>query len=127
MLGFVPPGPVVLMGESMSEESEPVVSDELQAIIGTVVGRVAPAPKPFADGNQRLVEDLGYHSLALVELTFLLEELFSLEQTQADDAAGIRTVADVAAYIAGVLDTDTALPSSGEIDKLLDDFLPPSP
>ncbi|MGA8115291.1 MAG: phosphopantetheine-binding protein [Actinocatenispora sp.] len=113
-----------------TDAPEPLATDagsaELLGIIGVVVGRLAPTPVASADPDRRLIEDLGYHSLALVELTFLLEELFSLEQTEADRAANIRTVADVAGYIAEVRDPGQPLPSDEHVAGLLEDFVAPA-
>lgn len=99
---------------------------ELTRVIGTVVGRLAPTPVPYAEPDQRLIEDLGYHSLALVELTFLLEEMFTLEQIEPEEAARIAVVGDVTAYLAGVLDPSVQLPSEETVADLVGDFsLPP--
>jgi acyl carrier protein len=98
----------------------------LSRVIGTVVGRLAPTPVPYAEPDQRLIEDLGYHSLALVELTFLLEEMFTLEQIEPEEAARITVVGDVTAYLASVLDPAVPLPSEQEVADLVGDFsLPP--
>jgi acyl carrier protein len=49
-------------------------------------------------GTDRLVEDLGYDSLAVAELVFLLEDLFSVAVTNAE-ITQLRTVADVCDFI----------------------------
>jgi acyl carrier protein len=106
-------------------EADPRQRDLLH-LVGTVVGRLAPEPVPMADAGQLLIEDLGYHSLALVELTFLLEELFSLGQAEAADVADIRSVADVARYISGVIDPEEGLPGEDYVMDLLEDFVAPA-
>jgi hypothetical protein len=42
--------------------------------------------------------------LRLVELSFVLEEAFTLEQITAEEAGGIDTVGDIEAFILGKLD-----------------------
>jgi acyl carrier protein len=99
--------------------------EEMLFLVGTVVGRLAPEPVEFAAADQRLIEDLGYHSLAVVELTFLLEELFSLGQIEPDEAASIQSVADVARYISAAVSQDQPTPTREHVAELLEDFVAP--
>ena len=48
-------------------------------------------------------DDLGADSLDVVELTMALEETFSLPDTPEDALTGIRTVGDLAEYVAGIV------------------------
>lgn len=49
--------------------------------------------------EQRLVEDLEYHSLALMELAFTLEDEFGLDPIAEEDAQKIGTAGDVEEYV----------------------------
>lgn len=52
----------------------------------------------LADAS-RLVEDLGYQSLRLIELTMTLEETFDLPPFDREILAAVRTVGDVVSLI----------------------------
>ena len=49
------------------------------------------------------IEDLGADSLDVVELTMALEETFSLPDTPEEELTNIRTVGDLAEYVAKVI------------------------
>jgi acyl carrier protein len=51
----------------------------------------------------RLVDDLQYHSLALLELAFTLEDEFDLEPIDEKTAQQIVTMGDVEDYVIGKL------------------------
>ncbi len=53
--------------------------------------------------EHRLVDDLQYHSLALMELAFTLEDEFALEPITEEEAQKIRTAGDVEAYVVAEL------------------------
>jgi acyl carrier protein len=53
--------------------------------------------------EHRLVEDLEYHSLALMELAFALEDEFSLDPISEEDAQKIRTAGDVEDFVVSEL------------------------
>ncbi|MEV2236903.1 phosphopantetheine-binding protein [Micromonospora sp. NPDC049891] len=69
--------------------SQPTVTaDQITAIVRDL----APAPNDDLGPDTRLVEDLGYHSLALLELAFALEDEFDLEPIDEQTARRITTV-----------------------------------
>lgn len=73
---------------------------ELRARVRDLVRRLAPEPPAVApDDGTHLVEELGYHSLALLELAFALEGEFGLRPLDERAARDMRTVADVAAHV----------------------------
>lgn len=49
---------------------------------------------PALEGANRLVEDLGFDSLAMVEMSFLLDELLGLKLSD-DEMRALRTIDDV--------------------------------
>jgi acyl carrier protein len=53
-----------------------------------------PGPAPSVADATRLVEDLGYDSVAVAELVFFLEDLFDVTLSN-DDLAHVRTMADL--------------------------------
>lgn len=65
-----------------------------------VVVRLAPEPcGSTVDEQTDLVDGLGYHSVALVELGFEIEETFHLPPISADDVEHVRTVGDLVQFV----------------------------
>ena len=64
-----------------------------------LVAAMAPASGAVASDEQRLIEDLGFNSLRLMELTVVLERTFELPQYRPEQLVGVRTVGDVIALI----------------------------
>jgi len=60
--------------------------------------------------QDRLREDLGLDSLAMIELLFKIEEHFDLEIPN-EDLSRVTTVADVTTYVEGKLDAGAAAPA----------------
>lgn len=69
--------------------------------IRRLVAALAPSqPDPAALSDEaRLVDDLEYDSVMLVDLTVGLEEAFGLPQQPAEELSTVRTVGDVVALI----------------------------
>ncbi|MEV0281081.1 hypothetical protein AB0I22_32490 [Streptomyces sp. NPDC050610] len=80
---------------------------DLRAQIREIVISMAPGGgSEYADPE--LVNGLGYHSLALLELAFALEDEFSLPPIDAQTARAIRRVSDVEQYILDQLNDGAA-------------------
>jgi len=69
------------------------------SVIRDIIIDLAPEPPINRHGDLDLVDDLGYFSLALLEMAFTLEDEFQLPPIDQESAAGIRTVGDVERYI----------------------------
>jgi acyl carrier protein len=80
----------------VSENSPTVSQERTEAQIRESVLAIVLDLAPNADGahgpDTRLVEDLGYHSLALLELAFALEDEFDLEPIDEATARQITSV-----------------------------------
>ncbi len=70
-----------------------------------IVSQLAPVNIDGLTAEARLIEDLGYHSLALLELAFALEDEFGLPPLDEETARKIRTVRDVEDLVAQRLST----------------------
>ncbi len=89
------------MQQQVVESSAPHQEQE-QALTRTllkIIAELAPQPTADPDRGARLVEDLGYHSLALLELAFALEDEFHLKPIDESAARAIQTVGDVVDYV----------------------------
>ncbi|HJC30173.1 MAG TPA: hypothetical protein H9759_12355 [Candidatus Dietzia intestinipullorum] len=69
-----------------------------EEVLALVRAMAPEADGPLGDAD-RLVDDLGYQSLRLVELTMALEETFDLPPFDRADLTGVATVGDVLALI----------------------------
>lgn len=85
--------------------------EEVRQVIQSLILELAPNPDGISAGD-RLVEDLEYHSLALMELAFSLEDEFNLEAIDEETARGIRTVGDVKDHVVSELDRRAGLARS---------------
>ncbi|MET9263807.1 acyl carrier protein [Amycolatopsis sp. NPDC004079] len=69
--------------------------NELREQIRGIVVSMAPESDQSCEPETVLIEGLGYHSLALLELAFTLEDEFDLQPIDEQTARGITTVKDV--------------------------------
>jgi len=72
---------------------------EVRASVRAVVLELAPDGDESAAPDARLAEDLGFHSLALLELAFTLEDEFDLPPIEEQTARQITTIERVASHV----------------------------
>ncbi|GAA1767215.1 acyl carrier protein [Luedemannella helvata] len=73
-----------------------MTEQEIRSVVREIVLELAPEGAAEAPEDAGLVEDLGFHSLALLELAFTLEDRFDLDPIEQERAQAIRTVGDIA-------------------------------
>jgi acyl carrier protein len=81
----------------MSSETK-AVDPEVRARVRSIILQVAPNPDGVQAGETQLVDHLEYHSLALLELGFTLEDEFDLpplDQAQVQDITTVEEVEDL--------------------------------
>lgn len=78
----------------MSIEARQADTD-VRARVRSIILEVAPNPDGDRDSGTQLVDDLEYHSLALLELGFTLEDEFDLPPLDQSQVQDIRTVEEV--------------------------------
>lgn len=72
---------------------------DVRASVRDVIRELAPGAEGEPPQDATLIEGLGYHSLALLELAFTLEDEFDLEPIDEETARRIRTVRDVENHV----------------------------
>ncbi|MEV5834285.1 acyl carrier protein [Nocardia sp. NPDC052112] len=91
----------------------PAVADTATADkVRRIVLAMAPQPPAALSDAHRLVEDLGFDSLRLMELTVVLERAFALPRYLPEELVGVRRVDAVIALVSGTL---AAADKSGEV------------
>jgi acyl carrier protein len=73
--------------------------DQVRARVRAIVADLAPAKEREVTPGSRLVDDLEYQSLALLELAFALEEEYGLAPIDETIASRIHTVSDIEGYV----------------------------
>jgi acyl carrier protein len=76
---------------------------DVRARVRSIILQVAPNPEGVQEGPTRLVEDLEYHSLALLELGFTLEDEFDLPPLDQAQVQHITTVEEVEDLVIALL------------------------
>ena len=98
---------LVRFGDSQydSRMAQTVTLDESQNEIVGMIRRftavLAPVERDSAARDDGLRSDLEYDSLRLIELSYVLEDAFVLEQISTEDALAIETVGDMEDFILG--------------------------
>ena len=79
----------------MAARDEDAARDKVRQLVLAT----APSGPETGEADPDLINDLAYHSLALLELVFLLEDEFQLPPVDQETAKGIRRLSDVEAYV----------------------------
>jgi acyl carrier protein len=79
----------------------PTTFEEVRSEVFALVLEMAPEPPPGAAdvAAASFVDDLGYHSVALVELGIAIEERFLLDPILAEDVEDVLTADDLARFV----------------------------
>lgn len=92
-----------------AQEAARRTEEDVRAVIHGLVLELAPSQDEVTAEDPHLVEDLGYHSLAVLELAFTIEDEFELEPIDQEAAQGIQSVRAVEDYVVGKLRERDAL------------------
>jgi acyl carrier protein len=91
-------------------------TDQVPLVVAETVRLIAPHPFARLGAEHQLIDDLGFHSLALAELGFTLEDLFSLDAIAPERAMTLQSVGDIVALIEQALTDDQAqLPAVADV------------
>ncbi|WP_067823289.1 acyl carrier protein [Nocardia inohanensis] len=75
------------------------MSDTVTERVRQIIAAMAPQPSAELREAQRLIEDLGYDSLRLMELTVVLERTFDLPRYKPEDLMGVLHVGAVVGLV----------------------------
>jgi acyl carrier protein len=84
--------------ESVEKNLKCWTPEEVRSLVQEIISDLAPAPGEPVE-KARLIEDLGYHSLSLLEMAFSLEDEFNLPTIDEETARQILTVGDVERHV----------------------------
>ncbi|MEU0383196.1 acyl carrier protein [Streptomyces chartreusis] len=97
--------------------------EALIRLVCQVVRLMAPQQPRAVRPADRLVGDLGFHSLALVEMSFTLEGLFSLDEMAMEDARRIVRVQDIADLVREAIEEGAGqMPSDDDLSDLAERY-----
>lgn len=103
----------------MTDAAATPAPDLIPAAVRTVVRLLAPSAPVWITGSQELVGDLGYHSLALAELGFTLEDLFALDPITPEQAMSLVSVDDITALIQETIGSGRGrLPTADDLETV---------
>jgi acyl carrier protein len=74
--------------------------DDIATRVRELVGDLAPAGARQVGPSDRLIEDLGYDSVAVLELALALEVEFDLQEIDENQTVDLSTVGDIETLIA---------------------------
>ncbi len=107
----------------MPESNTAIDAEQVTAVIYEAVRLIAPAPPEVVTGAHLLIGDLGFHSLALAELGFTLEDLFSLDAVTPEQAMSLGTVGDISALIGKALaGNEATLPTVADVTSFYERY-----
>lgn len=82
---------------------EKLVDEDVRSKVRSIIIELAPKPGGDRGGDTLLVEDLEYHSLALLELGFTLEDEFDLPPVDQEAVQHITTAAQIEDLVLSLL------------------------
>src|SRR5579859_4473814 len=85
--------------------------DELRENIRVIVFELAPNQDRTLGDDARLLDDLEYHSVGLMELAFTLEDEFDLMPIDEATGRSIQTIRDVQEHVVAELRTRAVAPA----------------
>lgn len=97
-----------MIAEQIVKTTKRWTPEEVRLLIREIITDLAPSPEePVPEA--RLIEDLGCHSLSLLELAFSLEDEFDLPTIDETTARQILTVNDVEQHVLAQLKSNGQL------------------
>jgi acyl carrier protein len=79
------------------------MSNDIQVQVRKLVGDLVPAGGRQVETEDRIVEDLGYDSVSIVELALALEVEFDLSDIPEEQAMDLVTVGDIEGLVSRLI------------------------
>lgn len=73
--------------------------EDVTGITCAVAGYLAPDPVNGVTPDKSLFDDLAYHSMAMIDLTFAIEEVFDLDPIEPEVLDDVGSVGDLVTYV----------------------------
>lgn len=80
-------------------------AERITARVREIVGELCPLGEREVKSDDEIIADLGYDSVAMVELSLVLESEFNLEPMEDGPAVDLVTVGDVEKLVAQMVQT----------------------
>ncbi|PSJ24806.1 cytochrome [Streptosporangium nondiastaticum] len=88
-------------------------------MVSRLVALIAPQKTAEAAPEARLIGDLGYHSLALAELGFTIEDVFGLDALPPERTMALERVGDIVTLVEEEVAAGTAvLPGPADVSAI---------
>ncbi|MEU2059744.1 hypothetical protein [Streptomyces sp. NPDC013455] len=81
------------------------MTNDVASRVRQLVGEMVPAGAREVSSTDRLIEDLGYNSVTMIELALVLEVEFDLQDIAGGDTVDLVTVGDIENAIATLATT----------------------
>ncbi len=82
------------------------MTTDVASRVRALVGEMVPAGAREVGSSDRLIEDLGYNSVTMIELALVLEVEFDLQDAAGGDTVDLVTVGDIENAIAALAVAD---------------------
>ncbi len=82
------------------------MTTDVASRVRQLVGEMVPAGARDVTSTDRLIEDLGYNSVTMIELALVLEVEFDLQDVAGGDTVDLVTVGDIENAIAALAVAD---------------------
>jgi acyl carrier protein len=100
-------------------------TERSRVLVYRAVRLISPAPVDQVSSRHRLVGDLGYDSLRMLELACVLDDLFGLKMVSLDDAPTTATVGELFDYVhTRLADGVATCPEPEQAEAVLRDLAP---
>ncbi|MFE6049550.1 acyl carrier protein [Kitasatospora sp. NPDC056446] len=97
-----------------------IASDQIPDVISQLVHLIAPTKKDRIGPDTKLVSELSYHSLAMVQLGLTIEDVFEFDSLPQERASSLETVHDIIELVRELLDEgEGALPTVDHLESIV--------
>ncbi|GAB7182197.1 hypothetical protein ATKI12_2028 [Kitasatospora sp. Ki12] len=97
-----------------------IASAQIPDVISQLVNLIAPTKKDRIGPDTKLVSELGYHSLAMVQMGLTLEDVFEFDGLPQERASALETVQEITELVQELLDEgEGVLPTVDHLQSIV--------